>query len=265
MTYNPSIGAPNWRPVKPYSRDCDKDLPKSYVDCQIAYEWAIRRRGGAKGKLAANTKIHQFEVKLGEWKGSLSYAIRLHDTDIVIFHADDSVELNSGGYQTFTTRDRMNRCGIRIGMADGVPSVIWHGQEHAFRDGMRLHAAGGVTGPPIVGTIDQIRQRRRRALAKARKGEVQHVPWYWPNRSGGYTIHNGTVPEAFHSDADCGLHPMTRRKDASKTARYDADFAGFCRNATDAQLDGIEEKERAAGRTGEVAIVQAEKRARGSL
>ena len=35
--------------------------------------------------------------------------VRLHYTDIVIYHKDGTVELNSGGYETVTTKDRINK------------------------------------------------------------------------------------------------------------------------------------------------------------
>jgi hypothetical protein len=50
-------------------------------------------------------------------------AVRLHDTDVVTYHADDSVTLDSGGWLTVTTKDRMNYAlGMRpvhIGSAHG--------------------------------------------------------------------------------------------------------------------------------------------------
>ena len=36
-------------------------------------------------------------------------AIRLYQTDVVIFHTDGSVELNTDGYQTVTTKARINK------------------------------------------------------------------------------------------------------------------------------------------------------------
>ena len=36
------------------------------------------------------------------------FVVRLHYTDIVRYHADDTVTLNSGGWQTVTTKQRMN-------------------------------------------------------------------------------------------------------------------------------------------------------------
>jgi len=38
-----------------------------------------------------------------------SVAIELHGTKVVVIHPDDSVTLNSGGWQTSTTKDRINK------------------------------------------------------------------------------------------------------------------------------------------------------------
>jgi hypothetical protein len=41
-----------------------------------------------------------------------SYAVRLHDTDVVTLHPDGSQTLNSGGWRTVTTKDRINAYSI---------------------------------------------------------------------------------------------------------------------------------------------------------
>lgn len=74
-----------------------------------------------------------------------SVAIELHGTRVVTIHADDSVTLNSGGYQTSTTKDRINQYSpMRVYqknftwfLSDGTP----------FQDGMI------VTDKWIVQTI----------------------------------------------------------------------------------------------------------------
>lgn len=38
-----------------------------------------------------------------------SVAIELHGTKVVVIHPDDSVTLNSGGWRTSTTKDRINK------------------------------------------------------------------------------------------------------------------------------------------------------------
>lgn len=51
-------------------------------------------------KLQCNTYVYQQSLEL--------ICVRLHDTDIVIYHEDGTVELDTGGYWTVTTKDRMN-------------------------------------------------------------------------------------------------------------------------------------------------------------
>jgi hypothetical protein len=70
--------------------------PVSYSDAQ---DMMRKARNGYR-KLANNTYLHQ--------RGD-SYAVRLHATDIVIIHPDGTFSLNTGGWFTVTTKDRINR------------------------------------------------------------------------------------------------------------------------------------------------------------
>lgn len=223
MTYNPKIGAPGVRPVgaPPYRRDSDVDLPRTYMEARDAFERADKRRGSARGKLCHNTRIERITTPEGVWKGSVGFGIVLHDTRIVTFNPDDSITLDTGGWQTPTTRDRMNRCGLSVYMSSGVAIVRHAGLEHAYRDGMILHPDGSVSGPPVVGTVAEILSRRRRHLASARRAEKRgdDLPWlfYWPNKRGGESRHKGNVPEVFLTDCDCGLKTRTQSKVDAQT------------------------------------------------
>lgn len=63
-----------------------------------------------------------------------SVAIELHGTNVVVIYPDDSVMLNSGGWRTSTTKDRINKYSpVRVYqkdfewfLSDGTP----------FEDGM---------------------------------------------------------------------------------------------------------------------------------
>ena len=64
-----------------------------------------------------NTRIEQ----RGE-----DYAVRLHETDVVTFHMDGSVTLDSGGWLTVTTKARMNEfIGDRARIASDHPRKRW--------------------------------------------------------------------------------------------------------------------------------------------
>lgn len=70
--------------------------------------------------------------------------IRLHGTDIVRRLADGSVILNSGGWKTVTTKDRMNNNlpgGARIIQEKGVWYVsqgAWNGPRVPYFDGIQV-------------------------------------------------------------------------------------------------------------------------------
>ena len=76
--------------------------------------------------------------------------IRLHFTDIVTFHPDDSITLNSNGYQTPTTKDRMNRFSpFQIYQEKNIWYVVnnyGEGETHVFADGITFYLNGTVKG-----------------------------------------------------------------------------------------------------------------------
>lgn len=75
-----------------------------------------------------------------------SIALKYHNTDVVTF-APGFVELNSGGWLTPTTKERMNRGLAMAGL--GFSNVyqdkkIWYVKDAEFFDGIRLDYAGNV-------------------------------------------------------------------------------------------------------------------------
>ncbi len=69
--------------------------PISFEDCDLIWTQSRRR------KLGHNTYLERDDES--------AYHVRLHATRIVTFHRDGRVELNSGGWRTVTTKERMNR------------------------------------------------------------------------------------------------------------------------------------------------------------
>jgi hypothetical protein len=102
-------------------------------------------------KVAHNTAV---ERKSGDY-----IAVRLHGTDVVGFHADGRIVLRSGGWETVTTKDRINQCLPRPwGVtqrdfawtldrltnkgADEYGNTVWDWEpSEPFRDGMVIHTA----------------------------------------------------------------------------------------------------------------------------
>lgn len=67
-----------------------------------SYSEAAQVLGARRGrKLENNTYL--------ERRSADSIAVRLHSTDVVTYYADGKVVLNSGGWRTVTTKDRLNK------------------------------------------------------------------------------------------------------------------------------------------------------------
>ena len=70
-------------------------------------------------------------------------AIRLHDTNVVITYPDGSIVLNSGGWRTSTTKDRINKFSpYRVHQSKG----IWYVLGSAFYDGIILQGQSILSG-----------------------------------------------------------------------------------------------------------------------
>ena len=72
-----------------------KATPKNYAEALEVLN------GKSSMRLGNNTYLENHENGV--------IAVRLHNTNIVVFYAHGRVELYSGGYQTVTTKERMNQ------------------------------------------------------------------------------------------------------------------------------------------------------------
>ena len=72
---------------------------KADIQCYEQAETFLANRDARK--VAANTDIVR--------RDSETIAVRLYATDIVTFHSDGRVTFDTGGYDTTTTRQRMNQ------------------------------------------------------------------------------------------------------------------------------------------------------------
>lgn len=94
-----------------------------------------------------------------EWLGGGVYGVRYHQTYVVKIHPDNTYTLNSGGWHTVTTRDRINefapaRCYIEqktmriranVIASEGCPVSHIQPVDMPFRDGIRLPAGSPPT------------------------------------------------------------------------------------------------------------------------
>lgn len=94
--------------------------------------------------------------------------IRLHQTDIVRYKPNGDIVLDSGGWRTMTTKDRIGQFApVRVYQSDGEWWLTYHaGSLYAYADGMILHPDGTVTGALGPDDMQNIRARNRAARRK---------------------------------------------------------------------------------------------------
>lgn len=100
-----------------------------------------------------------------------AFAVRLHQTDVVLIHADGTYTLNSGGWQTPTTKDRINEyTPARLHQAKG----LWYNRDGSlFYDGMTIDAAGHPLQPRRADDTEKIKRQVDREVSAYIKGFIQ--------------------------------------------------------------------------------------------
>ena len=121
-----------------------------------------------KGKRSMKDIMRNVDPETLTWKrkranNTVEYAtkdgtryIRLHDTDIITFLPNGDIMLDSGGWQTVTTKDRMNRfldCG-KICQERKIWYLWMKDKKYTYKDGMVIHEDGSVSG---AGSADKLK------------------------------------------------------------------------------------------------------------
>jgi len=109
-----------------------------------------RCRDKAKGyRLGNNTRLQQ--------RGR-AFAVRYHDTDVVMIRPDGTYRLYSGGWYTLTTKDRIRRfspCFL------SQTNDMWHVGDTPFYEGMLIDAEGNPIDDQPKHTMDEIWKLKR--------------------------------------------------------------------------------------------------------
>lgn len=133
------------------------------MDYKTASELIKGGRNGRK-KLANNTYL--MPVKSG-------IAVRLHDTDIVTIHPNNDCTLNTGGWMTKTTKERINRYSpVLIHQTNG----IWYVKGQVFTDGMKVSGLGKILSK--TASVDKTEKTKRKLDTLVRNyinGFAKHV------------------------------------------------------------------------------------------
>lgn len=114
---------------------------------------------GASGVVLKSRVIGNNTVEYSKDNGDR--VIRLHDTDIITQKKNGDIVLDSGGWQTLTTKDRMNKhlAGVSIYQEKSIWYVVTNGDRYVYQDGMILHANGAVSG---AGEVKDLRKMQKR-------------------------------------------------------------------------------------------------------
>lgn len=96
-------------------------------------------------------------------------AVRYHATDVITFHPDGRIVLQSGGYQTMTTKARINEYSPVQLYADRGLWYVANGTRTLYADGLTW-AAGTITGGRAPAATEGAKRQLDRAVAKYIKG-----------------------------------------------------------------------------------------------
>lgn len=135
------------------------------------YQWdaALAGRNHSRRKVGNNTyaerRVETVGVN-GHARHVRSIAIKLHNTDVVTYREDGSIVLNSGGWKTSTTKDRINEHSpVRLSQHKGVWTFGYGSLVHTFKDGVTLKPDGTVEGAAVASDEDK-EKKLRKQIAK---------------------------------------------------------------------------------------------------
>lgn len=104
---------------------------------QEARTFAETGRSKGDRPIANNTRV--------QLRDNGDVAVRLHSTDVVTYHPDGSVTLDSGGWRTYTTKDRINAFSpARVWAERGVWEVHTGQDSARFFDGITIAPDGSL-------------------------------------------------------------------------------------------------------------------------
>ncbi len=176
----------------------------SYINVNVrSYEKAVEVLNGRDSKvIGLNTRIMRNE------DGSIG--VTLHSTEVVRFYPDNkTVEVTTGGWNTVTTRERLNRYlpgGLYVSTMRGVCYVSsgrW-GDRRLFVDGTKI-VDGNIDAFPLPDGADKKANALRRKVSNYSKGYMK-------------ALRDGKVKVPGPGDCFyCGMVVTAPEKDKGKT------------------------------------------------
>lgn len=113
-------------------------------------------------------------------------AVCLHSTDVLTFFPDGAIELDTGGWSTITTQDRMNTYlpdPWSVGRVSGTMVLYRHGNPLCLVDKTAIiDAQGNVSGGDYQAYADELREERNE------RQRVRSRALYWTRKARGLYV-----------------------------------------------------------------------------
>jgi hypothetical protein len=148
-------------------------MANAFVDALEMVKHARTGKVLERKKVANNTWARPVEHVLD---GTTAVAVRLHQTDVVTIHADGRVRLDSGGWRTVTTKERINRFapGARVWSVGGRWVLLVGRETVPYYDGVEYDAEQGrVLVDPARVDVEAARDVATRLLKERVTGFVR--------------------------------------------------------------------------------------------
>lgn len=156
---------------------------------QGSREWAESELTGRcrdRRKMANNTYLERLGDDIG---------LRLHDTHVIVWKPNGDIVLDSGGWRSMTTKERMTNFlpgtypqHSWVRQEKGIWFVKWHDDEHRYADGMVLHPDGTVSGAlddEQAGKRDRINKTKRKHIKQFVDSITpEDIVYRWENPGG---------------------------------------------------------------------------------
>ena len=116
-----------------------------------------------KRKIGCNTCLVEGPIAAGDELAHEWFAVRYHNTNVATFYANGDIELQTDGFETTTTKKRMNEALAATGFRVWQSKFVWYigdnDVESKFENGMRVRANNPgiiqVPCPPDIGFTHQ--------------------------------------------------------------------------------------------------------------
>jgi len=139
---------------------------------QITYETAktlfISAKNKEKGKKIAN---NTYIIKINDH----TYGIKLHDTNVVILYSNGGLILNSSGWKTQTTKDRINYALTPKNLQITSKRGEWYIEDVLFFDKMEIYNTGDIEQNPIQQKMEIAKKKVDKMVSAYIKGFVEDM------------------------------------------------------------------------------------------